>query len=116
IGGDLAISGGNGSSTFAQFGHALNGVRGGWGGLAESGGYVVGEAEWYTSVLNWVQRPEGFYPENPGGTAPPPATFSGSRNGWFMELADGLPIGSPGAADGSYLLYRFTTGSDGGNY
>src|SRR5690606_13722717 len=58
VGGDLAVEGGGGAFTFGQIGHSLAGARGGWGGLIEVGGLIVGEAEWYDNVANWVLRPE----------------------------------------------------------
>src|SRR5690606_12976656 len=125
VGGNLNIVGGTGSSDerfrFAQVGHSLASAVGGFNdsvtGYLERDGRIVGEAEIHHGTNYWVLRPEGYYPTGwTGDPAPPPATFSGSRNGWFMELPDGQPVGSPGAGDGSYLLYSFTTGSDGGNY
>src|SRR5690606_14768646 len=127
VGGNLNIVGGTGSSDerfrFAQVGHSLASAVGGFNdsvtGYLERDGRIVGEAEIHHGTNYWVLRPEGDFPTGwTGDPAPPPATFSGSRGGWFLELPDGQPASSsnPATYDSSYVLYTFTTGSDGGDY
>ncbi|MCG8599027.1 MAG: hypothetical protein MI807_02695, partial [Verrucomicrobiales bacterium] len=122
VGGNIDLAGGgtagdssDGEMNFAMIGHSLEGARGGFGNLVEEGGLIVGEAEWFNATDNWVVRPEGYYPVGwTGSPAPPAHTFSGSRNGYFLELPDGNPAGA--ASSNSYVHYTFTTGSSGGSY
>ncbi|MEX2581322.1 MAG: hypothetical protein WD342_19855, partial [Verrucomicrobiales bacterium] len=115
--GDLDLDGGSGESTFAMIGHSLQDARGGFGGLLERDGLIVGEAEFFDSTDDWVIRQEGYFPAGWTGSAPPQSFldngFTGSRNGYFIDLPDGNGGGQ--ASNNNFALYNFTT-TTGGSY